>query len=238
MNCSDWLLYNAVPYENHTVWEYNYPLPDRNLTPPWISGIAQGQGIQVLVRAYNITSDQKYLKVANSSLQVFYIEYKNGGLTYKDPETGGWWYEEYPGPDPSEDRVLNGHMHALVGIHEYYVRTGDESAKYLLEKGIIELKNNLPNYDTGEWTYYDHIGNNASIHYHHTHVLLLGQLYGITSDPVFEQYYQKWKSYEDDPLLKYEHMNKKEKAVYVFIFFAVYMCLEIILFVFNRNGKI
>ncbi|MDY6964340.1 MAG: D-glucuronyl C5-epimerase family protein [Halobacteriota archaeon] len=234
LNCSDWLVDNAVFYGNYSVWEYNFPWPDRNLTPPWISGMAQGQGIQVLARAYNITSDQKYLEVANSSLQVFYIEVKNGGVTYKDPETGGWWYEEYPNPDPSEDRVLNGFIFALLGIHEYYERTGDEDAKYLFDKGIIELKNNLPNYDTGEWTYYDQIGNNASISYHHLHVRQLEQLYEITQDPVFEQYYQKWKSYEDDPLLRYEQMNKKEKAVYPFTLFAIFVFFEMILFVYNR----
>jgi heparosan-N-sulfate-glucuronate 5-epimerase len=45
LNCSDWLVDNAVLYGNYTVWEYNFPWPSRNLTSPWISGMAQGQGI-------------------------------------------------------------------------------------------------------------------------------------------------------------------------------------------------
>ena len=49
LNCSDWLVDNAVLYGNYTVWGYNFPWPSRNLTSPWISGMAQGQGIQVLV---------------------------------------------------------------------------------------------------------------------------------------------------------------------------------------------
>jgi len=39
---------------------------------------------------------------------------------------------------------------------------------------------------------------------------------------------------EDNPLLKYKHMNKKEKAVYPFNFFAIFIFLEIILFVYNK----
>jgi len=234
LNCADWLVDNAVLRDNYTVWEYNFPFPDRNLTPPWISGMAQGQGIQVLVRAYNITGDQKYLKIANSSLQSFFVEVKNEGVTYKDPDTGGWWYEEYPNPyNPKESRVLNGFIFALLGIHEYYERTGDENAKYLFDKGIIELKNHLSDYDTGEWTYYDQLGNYAGINYHHIHVKLLLQLYEITPDPVFKEYYQKWKSYEDNPLLKYKHMCKKEKAVYPLNFFVIFIFLELIVFAFN-----
>jgi heparosan-N-sulfate-glucuronate 5-epimerase len=102
-------------------------------------------------------------------MQSFFIEVKNGGVTYKNPETGGWWYEEYPNPDPN-DRVLNGFIFALLGVHEYYERTGNKDAKYLFDKGIIELKNHLSDYDTGEWTYYDQVGNIASIGYHSLHV--------------------------------------------------------------------
>ena len=235
LNCTDWLVDNAVLYDNYSVWEYNFPWPSRNLTPPWISGMAQGQGIQALVKAYNITGDQKYLKIANSSLLSFFVEVKNGGVTYKDPETGGWWYEECPNPGNPNDRILNGFIFALLGIHEYYERTGNKDAKYLFDKGIIELKNHLSDYDTGEWTYYDQVGNNASIGYHHIHVKQLAQLYEITHDSVFKEYYQKWKSYEDNPLLKYKHMNKKEKAVYPFNFFAIFIFLEIILFVYIRK---
>jgi len=235
LNCANWLVDNAVLRDNYTVWEYRFPWPDRNLTPPWISGMAQGLGIQVLVRAYNITNNKKYLEIAKSSLQSFFVEVENGGVTYKDPESGGWWYEEYPNPDNHrEDRVLNGFMFALLGIHEYYERTGDEDAKYLFDKGIIELKNHLSDYDTGEWTYYDLLGNYANIHYHHIHVNLLSQLYEITHEPIFKEYYQKWKSYEDNPILKYKYMCKKEKAVFPLNFLIIFMFLEIIIFTYNR----
>lgn len=59
------------------------------------------------------------------------------------------------------------------------------------------------------------------------------QLYEITPDPVFKEYYQKWKSYEDNPLLKYKHMCKKEKAVYPLNFFVIFIFLELIVFAFN-----
>ena len=235
LNCSDWLVDTAVHRNGYAVWEYNFPWPSRNLTPPWISGMAQGLGLQELIRAYDITGDYKYLEIANYSLQSFFIEVKNGGVTYKNQTTGGWWYEEYPDPyDHEEDRVLNGFMFALIGIHEYYERTDNKDAKYLFDKGVIELKYRLSDYDTGEWTFYDQVGNDASIRYHHVHVRQLAQLYEITHDPVFKEYHQKWKRYEDNPILKYKHMNKKQKAVYPLNFFVIFIFLEMILFVYTK----
>ncbi len=235
LNCADWLVINAVDRENFTVWEYAFPWSSYGLNAPWISGMAQGQGIQVLARAYNLTGDMKYMNIANSSLQSFFIEVKNGGVTYKNLKTGGWWYEEYPIPnDLKEARVLNGFIFALFGIYEYYQITGDEKAKYLFDKGIIELKNHLSDYDTGEWTYYDNLGKHANIMYHNVHTKQMLQLYDITQDPVFMRFYQKWKNYQDNPLVRFNYMNLKEKVVYPFNFLIIFVLIEIIIFASGR----
>ena len=64
LNCSDWLVENAEIKGNYSVWVYSSKItyPNFTLEPPWVSGMAQGLGIEVLTHAYNLTGDEKYLK--------------------------------------------------------------------------------------------------------------------------------------------------------------------------------
>lgn len=80
--------------------------------------MAQGVGVQVLLIAYNLTKDDKYMIVAESAMKSFNKEVKLDGVTYKDKE--GWCYEEYASPHwNKEPRVLNGFIFALLGINDY-----------------------------------------------------------------------------------------------------------------------
>jgi heparosan-N-sulfate-glucuronate 5-epimerase len=200
LNNANYLVENAAQYDNYTLWQYNFPWPAYNLTNPWISALTQGQGVQVLIKAYNMTGDKKYLNSANLALNSFYVEVKDGGITYKDQN--GWWYEEYPTDTDVQPRVLNGMIFALFGIYEYYEFTGDKDAKYLFDKGIISLKSNLHDYDVGDWTYYDALGHRASTSYSKIHTNQMLQLYEITKDPFFKEYYEKFKRYDENPINK------------------------------------
>ena len=237
LNCADWLVDNAVYHDNYTIWEYNFPWQKYNMTPPWRSGMAQGQGIQTLTKAYNLTGDERYLKVAGTSLNSFYIEVEEGGVTLK--ENNGWWYEEYADENGANPRVLNGMVFALLGIHEYYELTGDENAKYLFDKGIIALKDHLFDYDAGDWTYYDAFGNPASKGYHHIHVRQLSQLYDLTNDPIFKEYHNKWKNYNPLPFfIRFiRQPSKLGIAIYVSNFLSLFILFEIIVFLTVKIKK-
>jgi hypothetical protein len=195
LNCADWLVENAVYYENYTVWEYSYPSYYKT-TPPWRSGQAQAIGIQALLRAYDLTDDPKYLNCARNSVQAFYIPVEDGGVTDMEP-SGGWWYDKFADVDSERPKVLNGMMFALLGIYDFYERTNDPAAKLLFDKGIISSKNHLGEYDAGNWSYYDRKGNLASEKYHNIHIRQLSLLYNITGDPLFKEYSDKFKDYED-----------------------------------------
>ena len=217
LNCANWLVNNSVSYDNYSVWETSFAWPNYNLTAPWVSGMAQGLGIQVLLNAYELTGDQKYLDVARSSLNAFYVNVSDGGVTYKDKE--GWWYEEYAMTNNTiEPRVLNGFMYALIGINEYYEQTKDERARYLFEMGINDLKCQLDYYDTGRWTYYDHLNHEASGSYHQIHIELLNELYEITGDSYFKDYCEKWTQYDKNPLSIINKMNRKVFLMYFVVF--------------------
>lgn len=210
INCADWLVDNAVTRNDTLVWEYNYGWPTYNITPNFISGMSQSGAIRVLAIAHNLTGEDRYIQGAKRGLEVFYLEVDKGGVTYKDAD--GWWYEEYaqPGLD-IEPRVLNGHMAVLIDLYEYYNLTKDGSAKELFDLGLGDLKANLDSYDTGSWSRYDLVGNNAVKKYHEFHISQLQALYNITGDALFKTYRDSWLYYELAYL--HEYMAEIEKDI-------------------------
>jgi heparosan-N-sulfate-glucuronate 5-epimerase len=198
INNSNWLVENAVSKGNYSIFQYQFPWPTYDLQPPWQSGMAQGLALEVLIRAHEITKDKKYLDAAKNLLNAFFVEVKDGGVTYKTPNEG-WWYEEYARPGAIESRVLNGHTFALLGIYKYYNYTKDPDAKYLFDQGIISLQNNLPRYEYtgGQYSTYDILNNTipAPLSYHITHITHLGQLYNITNQEILKNYHDEWTNF-------------------------------------------
>ncbi|MBU7017900.1 MAG: hypothetical protein HXS44_10350 [Theionarchaea archaeon] len=197
LNCADWLVNNSKEYKGCAVFEYEFPWSYGGMTPPWRSGMAQGMALQVLIRAHDLTRDEKYLMCAEKSLALFFIDVEDGGVTRKH-ESNGWWYEEYADEGSMQTKVLNGMMFAVVGIYEYSRYTGDEDAQYLLDEGIKALKNELPYYDNKRYSSYDILGNHSG-QYHEVHIQLLERLHTITGEGIFKQYHERWESYEKSP---------------------------------------
>ncbi len=210
LNCSDWLLDNAAKRDNILVWEYKYSWPTYNNTPPFLSGMSQAAAIKVLATAYKLTGEEKYKDAAKKGLGAFFIEVKNGGITYKDKE--GWWYEEYAQPGAKiEPRVLNGHMFALMDLNEYYNLTQDGQAKQLFNLGLSDLKARLEDYDARNGSRYDRVGNLAVFKYHDIHVGQLHALYKNTGDSYFKLYRNRWAQKELVTLQK--DLEKTNKAI-------------------------
>lgn len=112
-------------------------------------------------------------------------------------EGRGWWYEEYAADNAGSrtSRVLNGMMFAVLAIYDYYVYTGDPAAKYLFDKGVVALRNDLPFYDDNGYSYYDILQTPASEKYHEIHIESLQRLYDITGENVFNEYYHEWSTH-------------------------------------------
>jgi len=238
LNCADWLVNNSTPNGNYTILEYKFPWPLYNMTSPWRSGMAQGIALHVLIRAHNITGDDKYLVSAKKLLNSFFYEVDEGGVTYKS-SNDGWWYEEYADEGGKVSRVLNGMMFAMLGIYDYYNYTGDPDAKYLFDQGVIALKKNLPVYDDDGYSYYDILGRPAA-KYHKIHIALLESLYDITHEEIFKTYHDRWASYREPIFivrLMQEPLTKMEIAIFVSNFVAILILLEIIVFAIERTRK-
>lgn len=238
LNCSNWLVENAVERDNYSVWEYSSIIsyPNFTLNPPWVSAMAQGQGIQVLAYAYDLTGDKKYLNAAKSALNSFYIPVENGGVLHID-EDGGWWYLEYGYKGQPKPRTLNGFIFSLIGIHEYYTITKDENALFLFDKGMDELKKHLSDYDTGSYTVYDVVGTPAG-KYHQIHVNQMLLMYNLTNDSIFLDYYTKWSGYSEDYInIIFKDIFKRLNVAIYFFNLSILYGIATIFLLFKPHNK-
>uniref|UniRef100_A0A8C4X0H4 heparosan-N-sulfate-glucuronate 5-epimerase n=1 Tax=Eptatretus burgeri TaxID=7764 RepID=A0A8C4X0H4_EPTBU len=172
------------------------------LEPGWYSAMAQGQAMSVLVRAYRLWHDERYLKAAIRGATPFNVPSKNGGV--KAVFMGHYdWYEEYP-TTPSSF-VLNGFIYALIGLYDLSQTAGGtrgREAGRLYQRGMDSLRAMLPLFDSGSGTIYDlrhfvlgKAPNLARWDYHTTHINQLQLLSSIDPSPIFKATVRRWLGY-------------------------------------------
>jgi hypothetical protein len=195
---SDWLCANLQQnahglwvWNHHFDWEYR-----TTLKSPWYSGLAQGQGISLLVRAHAETGSIKYLDAANRAFESFLVSTEQGGVSDTDNK-GDLWFEEYIVTPPTH--ILNGFIWAMWGVRDYSLATGDAFAHALFTRAVTTLKNNLHRYDLGFWSLYEESGTRlpmlASAFYHRLHIVQLRVMHRLTGDKVFADYADRWEGY-------------------------------------------
>lgn len=195
---ADWLVKHlepnsfGVPVWNHLFdWEYRTPLK-----APWYSGLAQGQGISLLVRVAQATGRSEYLDAATRAFLCFATSVQEGGVVFTD-EAGDIWFEEYIVSPPTH--ILNGFIWAAWGVHDFFLATQEEAAKELFSRAAKTLRKNLERYDLGFWSLYElsdtRLPMVASPFYHRLHVIQLRLMYRLTGDQVFARYAERWETY-------------------------------------------
>ena len=194
LNIVGWLEENKLEVDNAIVFPAEFPYPFYGCEKGWSSAMAQGFAIKNFLNAYNVTGDSRYMELASKSVSAYGIEVSDGGLLYVDPSDNGYWYAEYGCGTPP--RVLNGFWYALDGLYYYHIETGDSEAKELYDRGVLELKKHLKEFDTGEWTYYDLERYPSTENYHDLHVEIMQKLYLETNESIFLEYRNKWEKYE------------------------------------------
>lgn len=191
---ADWLVNNIkIKPKGFGIWEHNFILPYYDFKIPWIHGMAQGLAISVLLRAYQLTSDKKYLNATEKAYKVFEVDIANGGVRFVDEECNAW-IEEYAILPPPH--VLNGFIFALFGIYDFYRVTKDEDALNLFKKEIVTLEKNIQGYDIGYWSLYNLLDKTpAAKSYHELHIKQLNVLYNLTKKEIFNEYATRWEKY-------------------------------------------
>jgi heparosan-N-sulfate-glucuronate 5-epimerase len=195
---ADWLVRN-LEQNRHELWVWNHHFDWEYRTPlraPWYSGLAQGQGISLLLRAHRASGDATYLEAAQCAFQPFLASVAAGGVTYED-EHRNLWFEEYIVNPPTH--ILNGFIWAAWGIYDYKLATGEAAAAALWERAIQTLRANLHRYDTGYWSLYEQSGTRmkmlASPFYHDLHITQLQVLHWLTGEESFLRYAERWLAY-------------------------------------------
>tara|TARA_B100000963_G_scaffold336348_1_gene331304 strand:+ start:168 stop:1145 length:978 start_codon:yes stop_codon:yes gene_type:complete len=187
--------YKIFVWQHHFNWVYK-----ENLMSPWYSGLAQGQGLSVLCRSYNITNDKKYLESIERVYTSFQTFIEEGGVSYKDDE-GNIWIEEYI-IKGKPTHILNGFIWGLWGIYDYWLMKKDYKIKILFDKYIKTINDNINKYDIGYWSLYEianlPIDMRASIFYHKLHIVQLRVLFKMTNKIVFNNTALKWSDYVND----------------------------------------
>lgn len=195
---ADWLVKHlepnsfGVPVWNHLFdWEYRTPLK-----APWYSGLAQGQGISLLVRIGQETGKSDYLEAATRAFDSFLKSTQDGGAVFTD-ERGDIWFEEYIVSPPTH--ILNGFIWAAWGVYDFFLATKDKAAQELFIRAVNTLRQNLDGYDLGFWSLYEQSGTRlpmvASPFYHQLHVAQLRLMYRLTGDELFSRYADRWETY-------------------------------------------
>ena len=198
MRVADWLVSHSerndhgfAVWNHHFDWEYR-----ETLKAPWYSGLAQGQGISLLVRAHKESGEVKYLNAAHSALASFYAPVNEGGVAFTD-ERGDLWFEEYIVTQPTH--ILNGFIWASWGVYDYFLATGDGSARQLFDRAVQTLVPNLKRYDLGFWSLYEQSGTRlpmvASAFYHRLHIVQLRVMHRLTGEQEFARTAERWEDY-------------------------------------------
>ena len=195
----EWFDNNAeISDDLGVIWLTDIPLPQYRNPGPWQSAFAQGRGISILLRGYQLTGEKKYVKMPEQALIPFTKPVSEGGVT--SFTKWGPFYEEYTAEVPT--LVLNGMIFSLCGVYDFMrVLPENQLAKKIFYEGIQTLKNILPEYDLGYWSRYNLCRaewypevDPATAGYQRLHVVQLQMLYRLTGEVVFKEYADKFRN--------------------------------------------
>ena len=178
---------------------FKYYLNGQTYQPGWVSALAQGQFLSVMVRAFWLTGNSRYLDAGNKALSFLLTPVAKGGplnpmAALDHSLSGREWLDEYPPVNgfPS-GYTLNGDMFTLIGLYEWTALYEGDKPKYStvagqhFAVGIDTLTHVLKYYDVGGFSAYDlgHIIYQRSPMlipgYHRDHIYLLQSLFSIRS---------------------------------------------------------
>ncbi|MEK7727759.1 MAG: D-glucuronyl C5-epimerase family protein [candidate division KSB1 bacterium] len=220
---ADWLVAHLRAWRSDLhAWVFDFDLPFYGPAAPWISALAQGQGISLLLRACAVNHHPSYEEACRRAVAAFYHRIEAGGVARNFPE-GALAFEEYPTREPS--LVLNGILFALLGLLDYATYFSDTRARSCFEAGMLGVKKNLLRYDTGYWNFYDlHRSRRlASPMYVDIHARLLRAFAALLADDELARVAKKWRGYLRSPFCRTRFYGGKmiEKVRLRFIDYSV-----------------
>jgi hypothetical protein len=182
---------------------YPYPFASEKYGLPdgWLSAMAQGEIVSLLLRAEKLFPGEGYGEAALAAAEPFRYTLAEGGVVWRST-AGDCFLEEYAGTPPSH--VLNGHIFALWGLYELAREQGVPWVKDLAAEATETLRRRLPLYDSGYWSYYSLLVNKgglrnaAVLKYHAFHIAQLNVMFAFTGERRFREIADRWQHYAGD----------------------------------------
>jgi D-glucuronyl C5-epimerase C-terminus len=183
----------AVRTPNAVWFPYRFRWPGNR--PPWYSGYAQGFALSFFVRLWEVTKAKRYRVLADLTYNSLRTLRRASApwVTWVDGNRY-LWIDEYP---QQLDRTFNGHVFALVGLHDYYEMTKrtdlysaarNANVLAVLRGGITTIHAYASTFRNpgavSDYCLAHHVRNR---HYHPVHVMQLRYLAVMTGDPWFER---------------------------------------------------
>lgn len=209
---ADWLAENLRPNPRGVrVWMHDFDWEyAEGLRAPWYSGLAQGQGLSLLVRAHAQTQEPRYAAAAREVFDSILTPVEKGGVALEGPGED-WWIEEYITDPPSH--ILNGYLWAIWGLHDYALATGDSTARSAFARGSRTIERHLDDYDLGWWSTYDLLPTRvrciASPFYHQLHIVQLRIMHSLTGQSAFVDRADLWEGYARSGLKRRRALAQK-----------------------------
>lgn len=168
---------------------------------PWYSGLAQARGASVMMRAWMVTTEERFRTAARAAIAGFDRPAADGGFVADHPRAHVPYVEEYPSQPTG---VLNGFLASLFGLWELSHWLGDDQATGLYRRYRASAEAMLPHYTTRWWTLYDldpesPFPNVHSPRYHRLATDYLRVLGAIDPSPAVLAFRDRWASM-DHPL--------------------------------------
>jgi hypothetical protein len=191
----DELLALRVPRAGGVAWEYYFSYAGGR--PPWVSGLAQGTGIESIARVAQRTGRKaEVLPIAEQALGVFETAPPEGVRVATGDGAEYALYSFAPGL-----RVINGMVQAIVGLYDLGKIADDDRARRLYADGERVVRAELPTFDTGAWSLYSRgtIEHESDLSYHQLLRSFLSSMCTRTEDPVYCDTELRFAQYELEP---------------------------------------
>jgi hypothetical protein len=117
--------------------------------PPWVSGLAEGTALSAFSRAAVRLGEPRYFDAARGALGIFRTAPPSG--VRKATQAGAHYLQYSFAPDL---RIANGFAQSLNGLHDFAALANDDEGRALFASGEAQLRDELPEFDTGAWSLY------------------------------------------------------------------------------------
>jgi D-glucuronyl C5-epimerase C-terminus len=181
----------SMHVEDEDAWwlPFWFDYPPAGLSAPWYNAMSQGLALSFFVRLHRVTGDDIHLRAAERIFESFRrLGRKKGGsgrpwVAYV-ADGGYLWLEHYPNALP--DHVLNAHLHAVIGLYEYWQHTRSPEARQLLEGALTTMRDRAASYRReGRVSIYGLRSRTNHYKYHQVHIWQLRLLGRMTGDQFF-----------------------------------------------------